>query len=223
MKFFKLFLVMITFFITSNTVLSQSHEIKIKFIGNCALYMTDGENNLYIDFPYKSGAHNYMQYDKQEIDNIRNNAIFIFTHKHSDHYSKKILKNLTGKIIYPGNINELKSKKNIISNFDIKAFKTSHKVFGIPFRHYSYLITWHNKKIYISGDTGDLKDLREIKNIDWAFLNPWIYENSKSEMFKIDTKNLAIYHLYPNQNFNVKNSDNFILLREQGKIINIPY
>lgn len=79
--------------------------------------MTDGKNNLYIDFPYKSGAHNYMQYDKQEIDSIKNNAIFIFTHKHSDHYSKKLLKNLTGKKFDPGNINKLEELKKNNSKF----------------------------------------------------------------------------------------------------------
>jgi len=47
---------------------SQTNEITVKFIGNCGLYLTDGNLNIYIDFPYKSGAHNYMEYDKSEIE-----------------------------------------------------------------------------------------------------------------------------------------------------------
>ena len=76
----------------SNSAYSQTNEIKIKFIGNCGLYMTDGVTNFYIDFPYKSGAHNYMEYDQSELDSVKDNSIFIFTHRHSDHYSKKHLK-----------------------------------------------------------------------------------------------------------------------------------
>jgi L-ascorbate metabolism protein UlaG (beta-lactamase superfamily) len=77
----------------SNFGFSQSNEIKIKFIGNCGLFMTDGSTNLYLDFPYKSGAYNYMEYDSAEIDGIKSNAIFLFTHRHADHYSRKIIKN----------------------------------------------------------------------------------------------------------------------------------
>jgi hypothetical protein len=41
-------------------------KYKIKFIGNCGLYMTHGVENIYVDFPYKSGAHNHMDYDSSE-------------------------------------------------------------------------------------------------------------------------------------------------------------
>ena len=49
----------------------------------------------YIDFPYKSGAYGYMEFAENELVNINENAIFIFTHKHADHYSKKNLKRVT--------------------------------------------------------------------------------------------------------------------------------
>jgi len=68
---------------------AQSNEIKIEFMGNCGLYMTDGTTNIYADFPYKSGAFSYMEFDKAELDSIKENSIFIFTHKHADHYSGK--------------------------------------------------------------------------------------------------------------------------------------
>ncbi len=71
---------------------TQSKEIRIEFMGNCGLYMTDGTTHIYTDFPYKSGAYNYMEFEEAELDSIKNNSIFIFTHKHADHYSKKNLK-----------------------------------------------------------------------------------------------------------------------------------
>ena len=79
LNFYKKFLLIVTLTCLSNLGFGQSNEIKIKFLGNCGLYMTDGKSNFYIDFPYKSGAHNYMDYDKSEIDNIKDNPIFIFT------------------------------------------------------------------------------------------------------------------------------------------------
>lgn len=55
----------------SITVFAQTNEITIRFIGNCGMYFTDGTTNFYVDFPYKSGAHNYMEYDSSELDNIK--------------------------------------------------------------------------------------------------------------------------------------------------------
>lgn len=79
-------LLALTLIFISNFGFSQSNEIKIKFLGNCGLHLTDGNLN-YMDFPYKSGAYGYMEYDKAQLDSIKENSIFIFTHKHADHYS----------------------------------------------------------------------------------------------------------------------------------------
>src|SRR5690606_21929236 len=145
---------------------TQSKEIQIEFLGNCGLYLTDGTTNIYTDFPYKSGAHGYMEFDESELDSIKDNSIFIFTHKHSDHYSKKNLKKVIkekgGTKYGVSNISELEELNNTLNDFEIKAFKTKHKVFGINFRHYSYLITWHGKKIYLSGDTTNPKTIAKV-------------------------------------------------------------
>lgn len=66
-NFYKKFLLIVPLICISNFIFCQSNEIKIRFIGNCGFYMTDGEFNFYIDFPYKSGAYNYMEYDTSEI------------------------------------------------------------------------------------------------------------------------------------------------------------
>lgn len=139
--FYKKLIIIIGIFFISSFGYSQTNEITVKFIGNCGLYLTDGNLNIYIDFPYKSGAHNYMEYDKSEIDSIKENPIFIYTHKHSDHYSNKLLKKLNGKKFGPWNVSELEKLGNIILDFNIQAFKTDHKVYGIRFKHCSYLIT----------------------------------------------------------------------------------
>ena len=209
----------------SNFIYGQTNDIKIKFIGNCGFYMTDGTTNFYIDFPYKSGAHNYMEYDQSEIENIKENAIFIFTHRHADHYSEKILKKLSGQKFDPWNIEELEQLGKSIPDFEIKAFKTDHTVFGISFKHYSYLITWHNKKIYISGDTTNSDTFALQKDIDLAFVPAWLLMDAKEK--KADLKNLskmyAIYHIGQNDKITTDGTDQKIkLLNKQGEIITIP-
>lgn len=154
----------------SNFGFSQSNEIKIKFIGNCGLYLTDGKSNLYVDFPYKSGAYNYMNYNSTEIENIKENSIFLFTHTHADHYSKKLLKKAKnkhkGKSFGSWNTNKFEKINNSFTDFKIETFKTKHR---FTFKHYSYLISWHGKKIYLSGDTESADSIANVKNIDWAF------------------------------------------------------
>lgn len=222
-KSYKILLLTLSLFIISNIGFPQSKEMSIKFIGNCGLYMTDGNLNIYIDFPYKSGAHHYMEYDTSELNNIKENPIFIYTHKHSDHYSRKLLKELNGKKFGPWNVSELEKLGDTILDFNIEGFKTSHKVYGIPFKHYSYLITWHGKKIYINGDTGDVKPLSKIENIDWVFAPIWLYRNLQEEEMTIDTKMYAIYHLYPSQKKGIGFPENIHFLTEQNEMIIISY
>jgi L-ascorbate metabolism protein UlaG (beta-lactamase superfamily) len=234
-NFAKKLLLIITVACISNFGFSQSNEIIIKFIGNCGLHITDGESNFYIDFPYKQRAYRWLSpsllkydksrlfgtYNKSEIDSIKENAIFIFTHKHLDHYSKKILKKLDGKIYNTWNVSELEKLNDLIPNFNIQAFRTQHKIFGIFYKHYSYLITWHGRKIYISGDTNNFEHISQVKDIDWAFVNFWSYYENAS--VKIDAKNFGIYHLDPIQKISGEIPDKVLLLINQGEIIRIPF
>lgn len=197
--------------------------ITVKFIGNEGLHLTDGTTHLYVDFPYKSGAHHYMEYDERELDSIPENAILLFTHRHSDHYSKKLVNKVkkAKHITVYGNWNtkELMALNNSIKELSIEPIKTRHK---FTFNHYSYLITWHNKKIYISGDTGDYEEVSSITKIDWAFVNPWLYMNALEDKITINATNFGMYHLYPNQKLPETKPDNLIFLKEQYQYITIP-
>lgn len=213
-------LLIFTLFFIISFGYSQANEIKIKFIGNCGLYLTDGKLNIYVDFPYKSGAHNYMEYDKSELDNIKENPIFIFTHKHSDHYSGKLLKKLNGKKYGPWNISKLEELNDTVNDFSIQAFKTKHRY---CLNHYSYLITWHHKKIFLSGDTESAETIGTLSNIDWAFVPSWIIIDSYEKDIEIDAKKFGVYHLYPNEKITNDNPEKYKLLNKQGEVISIPY
>ncbi|HOZ50856.1 MAG TPA: MBL fold metallo-hydrolase [Chitinophagaceae bacterium] len=223
-NFYKLCLFFICLIGISTAGFSQSNEIKITFLGNCGLYLTDGSSNLYIDFPYKSGAYNYMKYDPSEITNIKENSIFLFTHRHADHYSKKILKQIKGKhngrVFGNWNIKKFAKLTNSLNDFKIETFKTKHR---FTFKHYSYLITWHGKKIFLSGDTETSETITTIKEMDWAFVPYWIILDANEKKVKIDTKKIGLYHLYPDQKVNNSKPEKVILLNKQGEVIRIEY
>ncbi|WP_159038506.1 MBL fold metallo-hydrolase [Brumimicrobium mesophilum] len=224
MKLSYTILIFVLGMIFSFTGIAQSNEIKIKFIGNCGLHMTDGELNIYSDFPYKSGAFGYMKFDDSEIDSIRENSIFIFTHKHADHYSgknmRKTLRSKGGKKYGPWNIKKLKQFAESTHDFEIETFKTKHR---FSFNHYSYLITWHGKKIFLSGDTESAETIGEIKNMDMAFLPSWIYIDAKEKGIKIDAKKIGLYHLYPNEKITGDIPEKITILQNQKTIIPILY
>lgn len=120
-------------------------------------------------------------------------------------------------------MDELEKLGSIIPDFRIEAYKTKHKVFGISFKHYSYVVTWHGKKIYISGDTGELDVVRKLQGIDWALMNPWLYMNAQNEKVDVDAKMFGIYHLYPTQKLPEEKPESIIFFKEQEKVISIPY
>lgn len=224
MKHYKRILVALSLIFVSNFGFSQSNEISVKLIGNAGLHMTDGNLNIYVDFPYRSGAYGYMEYDEFEIDNIQENSIFIFTHRHADHYSKKILKKIKNK--HKGNVygnwntKKLVNLNNALDDFKIEAFKTKHR---FTFKHYSYLITWHGKKIFISGDTEKAETIASIKDMDWAFVPYWIILDAIRKELKIDAEKFGLYHLYPNQEINNTTPEKVIEMDTQGEVISIPY
>jgi len=225
MKNHKRILLAVSLFLVSNLCFSQSNEIKIKFIGNCGLYMTDGNLNIYVDFPYKSGAYGYMEYDKAELDSIKDNSIFIFTHKHADHYSGKAMREILRTKKNCKKFTQWKTKKlekfsKSLPDFNVKAFKTKH---GFSLKHNSYLITWHSKKIFISGDTENAEIIGRIKNIDWAFVPYWLLLDAKEKNIEVDAKMKALYHLYPNQKIESEIPENMVVLRKEDQLIEIPY
>lgn len=217
--------------VCSTVMFAQSGTIQIEFIGNCGLHFTDGDTHLYVDFPYKSGAHNYMEFDAAALDSIQDSAFFLFTHRHYDHYSRKDIKQAVkhkmGQKFDPWNIDELESLARQIPEFSIEAYKTKHKVFGISFKHYSYLITWHGKKIYLSGDTENPKTIGQMEGLDWAFIPFWIYQNARTQNISIPADQIAIYHLYPGQVPSAieffKNKTAYHPLTHQGQSFSLSY
>ncbi|MBO7119124.1 MAG: MBL fold metallo-hydrolase [Bacteroidaceae bacterium] len=115
-------------------------------------------------------------------------ADFIFvTHEHGDHYDEQTLKLLSGKktqVILNGRCAEMfgqgKAMKNgdkmqISKRFDaeaVPAYNTTEgrEKFHPKGRDNGYILTLDGLRIYIAGDTEDIPEMKDIKDIDIAFL-----------------------------------------------------
>jgi len=206
------------------TVAGQTNAITIRFIGNCGLYMSDGTLDVYVDFPYKSGAYGYMEYPASEIDSIRPNATHIYTHRHADHYSKKLVKGLNGTVYGPWKVKkkrraDLTAPAYSAAQFSVETFRTKHR---FARHHYSYLITWHGRRIYLSGDTEGAETVGQVKALDLAFVPDWIMADAKEKSIVIDAQRVAIYHLYPHQKGTTVNPK-ITILQTQGELLELPY
>jgi glyoxylase-like metal-dependent hydrolase (beta-lactamase superfamily II) len=188
------------FLVVTNISSGQSGKIEVVFLGNCGLFMTDGNINIYVDFPYKSGAHGYMTYDPELLDSLHANSIFLFTHGHSDHYSRKLFKKTNQKLYGPWPVEFLMPKKRkynldelnaLFPNFTVTEYKTKH---GYSLKHLSYLIEWNKKRIFISGDAHLSDTLVSVKNLDLVFAAPWVLADAWERKLKIDTKQIVLYH-----------------------------
>jgi len=213
-------LALLLFFMT-HIAMAQNKKIDITFLGNCGLFMTDGKINLYVDFPYKSGAYGYMTYEPELLDSILPNSIFLFTHGHADHFSRNLFKRTHQKLYGPWPVKIYMGKKrkynlnalnDSLPEFAIQKFKTRH---GLSFKHYSYLIEWHDKRIFISGDTHLADTLVSIKNLDMVFAAPWVLSDAWERKLKIDAKQIILYHHRSVKSIN--NKSDKIVVPEQNE------
>ncbi|MBW2962037.1 MBL fold metallo-hydrolase [Mesonia aestuariivivens] len=131
-----------------------------------------------------------------EIENYtalpKPDLIFV-TDIHGDHMSAKTLlaftkKDATLKIVGPQAVKEqlpksLQNRLVVMNNNDEKSFlgvqvkaipmynlREEAKDFHVKGRGNGYVLTHNSKKIYISGDTEDIPEMRNLKNIDLAFV-----------------------------------------------------
>lgn len=111
----------------------------------------------------------------------------LVTHEHGDHFDKEAIKLLTGEqtsfitnarcaeMIGYGNVMKNGDKKELAKDITLEAVpaynKTpEHKMFHPKGRDNGYILTVDGLRIYIAGDTEDIQEMNDIKDIDIAFL-----------------------------------------------------
>ena len=161
--------------------------------------------------------------DYKVKENIKENSYFIFTHKHPDHYSrkrlKKVIKSKGGEKFGSWDVETLLKLNGMIPDFKIEAFRTNH---FLSRRHYSYLITWHNNRIFLSGDTTDPTVIKQMSDIDWSFIPAWLIKNIFDSEGQTDvmSKMFVIYHIGEKDKINII-GEKFLMLDNQGRLITV--
>jgi hypothetical protein len=175
-----------------------SPTLDLALVGNAAVQISDGKLTLVTDFPYRSGAFGYMTYDRSQIW-TGSNVLALITHRHDDHVDVDTLKDLPWRVVGPQEVTKQLSPAAIVqaaaaSSIDpalkIEALRTPHA----DVEHFSYVVAWHGRRFYFSGDTEDPSSVLSQKSLDIAFVTPWILRAVASKGSRIDAARVVIYH-----------------------------
>jgi len=163
----------------TDTINTSNGNLVITFFGHGSLMFEHNGHTVYAD-----PVTRYADYSKlPEAD------IILITHHHGDHFQPEAIKVLTQdntNLIYTKLCSETLKGGTILNNgenktFDgikiesVPAYNLVHKRdTGEPFHPKGtcngYVITFGNKKVYIAGDTENVPEMKNLKNINIAFL-----------------------------------------------------
>ena len=204
-------------------------ELRVTFIGNMALHITDGKTVLMTDYPYSSGAFGYMTYEASSVPDHAD-GLTLVTHFHSDHWNNLLFEASSLSLVAPPKLLESVAPdrripielsegggRAAVDGIAIEAFLTPHR---LTQEHYSYLVTWHGLKLFFSGDTESLDALLDIPDLDVAFVSPWLLEEMIASARKPNAKRLVVYHQAPGEELDL--AIEFTEL-EQGEVLSIPF
>ncbi|MCX7857134.1 MAG: MBL fold metallo-hydrolase [Deltaproteobacteria bacterium] len=192
--------------IQKDIIKARSGDLEINFIGHGTLMMKWKDKIIHVD-PYGK-VGDYSKLPKADL--------ILVSHEHYDHFDieaiKKIMKPDTV-IVYTKKCEEKLKGGIVITNgekktiFDIQieavpAYNIAHKRdTGVPFHPKGegngYVLTFDNVRIYVAGDTENIPEMKELKNIDIAFLPMNLPYTMTPEMVKDAALMIKPKVLYP--------------------------
>ncbi len=204
--------------------LPQPAPLEARFIGNMAIAISDGAVTVMTDFPYQSGYSRYMTYPADEIRSATPSTLSLITHRHLDHWdpalSDKTGWNVAGPLDVIANVPASRvlplARGATFGTVQIEPIETPHASIG----HYSYVLTWHGRRLYFSGDTESVDHLGTLKNLDVAFISPWLYRSALKRNQRIDARRIVIYHHEAGES--VPECRTNCVVPRQGDTIQIP-
>lgn len=181
------------------TVPGRAGELTITFIGNESFHITDGETTVLTDFPYQSGFMGYMSYDMADLPPV-NDGLSLITHFHKDHWDAGLFAQHPdwSIIAAPGVLDTIESPKEIpiqpVIRFKDLVIQPSATPHLFSPQHFSYLVTWHGKRLYFVGDTETPAYILPLEDIDVLFITPWLIRTIERQELSLDAETLVVYH-----------------------------
>jgi len=212
-----------------DTLKTSAGDLKITFIGHGSLMFTFGGKIIHIDS--FSQVADYSKLPKADI--------ILITHEHMDHLDMKALGSIrTEKSIVVLTETCAKQVKGgiVMKNGDVKtigglkieavpAYNIVHKMpNGQPFHPKGigngYVITFGDKRVYVAGDTENIPEMKDLKNIDIAFLPMNLPYTMTPEMAADAAKVIKPKILYP-YHFGETDTSKLVNLLKDNKEIEI--
>lgn len=162
-----------------------------------AFAVTDGSVTVMSDFPYQVGYAGAPRFEGSEIRSTPD-TLALVTHRHADHWEPRLFGGTNWKVLAPAEATTGIAADRVVApaprvSFGpvaIEPLETPHARIG----HFSYLVTWHGRRLYFTGDTESMDALVAARNLDVAFVSPWLYRSVAKAGARIDSKLVVIYH-----------------------------
>lgn len=163
----------------TDMIKTSKGDLVISFLGHGSLMMAYGGKTLHVD-PVSSEA-DYAKLPKADL--------ILITHDHDDHLDAtavNAIETSTTKIVGAADVDKQIRGIIIMKNGDtqtveglkieaVPAYNIKHmREPGKPFHPKGvgngYIVTFGDKRVYIAGDTENTPEMKQLKNIDIAFL-----------------------------------------------------
>lgn len=144
-------------------------ELIITFIKHGSLMLTYDNHSIQVD-PVSEYA-DYTTFPKADI--------ILITHEHGDHLDPKAIQAVEKsgtEIIANENSQKKLGKGKVLKNGDTDTSISYMKIEAVPAynttpgRDNGYILTFDGLRVYIAGDTEDIPEMKDLKDIDIAFL-----------------------------------------------------
>ena len=177
-----------------------SDSLTIRFVGNPAFEISDGETTLVTDLPYQSGAFGYMTYDFDAVQ-PSGRVVAVITHRHADHFDPALFRQRGWEVIGPAEVTANLPEHRVIAleesvsvgEFRITRYRTPHS----DTEHYSYLISWDGRRLYFTGDTEDPSHLLSMAELDVAFVTSWLLCAIAERGASVPSRQVILHHQFP--------------------------
>ena len=167
--------------LTGDSLATKAGNVIIHPINHATLAL--GWTNLIIYVDPVGGAAPFASLPKPDL--------ILLTHTHGDHFSVDTLKVVAGTkatLVAPPSVaaqlpEDLKSRTTVLTNGETKSLQgvtieavpmynttPERATFHVKGQGNGYVLTFGDKRVYISGDTEDIPEMRALKNIEVAFL-----------------------------------------------------